>query len=119
MKYFLSVLAFLSFVAMFVFGSEPPIPWLKGKWVEPWLYRLHYPNGIVFNLAVGFLISLFFWLLVGYLPERKKRAILRRRLTQRYANFKIGVVQNLVWAAGGSLTIDEILPLSATASTYG
>lgn len=100
MNYVLCVLAGLSLILMFVTGTDPILPWLIGTPVEPWLYRLRWTNGIVFNLAVGFLVSLFFWYLLVYFPEVKRRKVVKRHLTERYRLFKEEVVLNLLWAAG-------------------
>lgn len=65
---------FLTLVPLAVFGTfwgsaEPVVWFLRGTSIEPYLLAPHNGNSIVFNLSVGYLVSLFFWLLVVYFPE--------------------------------------------------
>lgn len=81
-------------------SGEPVVAWLRGTPVEPILLRLGWPNTIVFNLSIGYLVSLLFWFLVVYLPDRQRRKVLRNSLTRSYQSFKEDIVQTLVWASG-------------------
>jgi hypothetical protein len=92
----------LAVVAIFeTFGgsTEPVVVFLRRTWIEPYLLKLHNGNSIGFNLAIGFLISVFFWWLVVYLPERSQRAILRNNLRRRYREFKESTISTLLSAA--------------------
>ena len=81
---------------------------LRGLAIEPLLRALHNGNSIFFNLSVGYLVTMFFWLLVVYLPERRRRLLLRDNLTRRYHDFREDTIQILLWAAIG--THDSTLP---------
>lgn len=105
--------AFLLLALVAVFGTfsgstEPVVGFLRGSSIEPYLLALHNGNSIVFNLSVGYLISLFFWLLVVYLPERRQRILLRDNLSRRYRDFRESTIQILLWASIG--THDSELP---------
>jgi len=80
-------------------SGERVIPWLRGTPIESALIQLGYTNTIVFNLAIGYLVSLFFWVIVVYLPERKRRAMLRNNLDRTYKYFREEVIQTLLWAS--------------------
>jgi hypothetical protein len=84
---------------LFSGSTEPVIGPLRGTAVEPVLLALHNGNSIIFNLSVGYLISLFFWLLVVHFPERQRRRILRDNLARRYREFRTDTIQILLWAA--------------------
>ncbi|MCA9500821.1 MAG: MnhB domain-containing protein [Nitrospira sp.] len=95
-------LLFFALVAIFgVFaGSNEPVVWfLEGTTLEPLLNELHIGNSIVFNLSVGYLVSTFFWLLVVYFPERRRKTILRNNLSRRYQSFKEDTIQILLSCA--------------------
>ncbi len=93
---------------LFSGSTEPAIGLLRGTAIEPLLLALHNGNSIVFNLSVGYLVSLFFWLLVVHVPERQRRRILRNNLARRYKEFREDTIQILLWAAIG--THDSRLP---------
>ena len=104
---------FLILVPLAVFGTfsgstEPVVWFLRGTPVEPFLLALHNGNSIVFNLSIGYLVSLFFWLLVVYFPNRTRRLILRDNLSRRYQDFRESTIQILLWASIG--THDSQLP---------
>lgn len=93
---------------LFSGSTEPVFGPLRGTSIEPALLALHNGNSIIFNLSVGYLVSLFFWLLVVHLPERQRKRILRDNLSRRYGEFRTRTIQILLWAAIG--THDSTLP---------
>lgn len=103
-----AVLAVIAFNVMFVSSGESVLSPLRGTWVEPVLLKLGRPNTIAFNLAVGYLVSAIFWLLVVYLPERSRRRVLRDNLSRAYRLFRESVLQILLWTSVG--THDSRLP---------
>lgn len=97
----LAALAAFAFFGMFSTSGENVVPALRGTFIEAPLVALGYPNTILFNICIGYLVSLFFWILVVYLPERKRRSILRSNLNRRYQRFKEEIIQSLLWASIG------------------
>jgi len=73
-------LAAIAAVVMFVSSGEAVIQPLRGTSMEPVLLAFGKPNSIAFNLSVGYLVSVMFWLLVVFLPERTRRHLLRGNL---------------------------------------
>lgn len=108
MKYVLLLTAVFAIFGLFSGSNEQVIPLLQGTPVEPYLLVLHNGNSIVFNMSVGFLVSTFFWLIVVYYPERKRRTLLRGNLSRQYQSFKESTIQILLWSAVG--THDSELP---------
>ena len=102
------ILALVAAFGTFSGSTEPVVGFLRGTPIEPYLLALHNGNPIVFNLSVGYLVSLFFWLLVVYFPERSRRLILRDNLSRRYQDFRESTIQILLWASIG--THDSGLP---------
>lgn len=64
-------------------------------------------DSIEYNLSIGYLSSLIFWVLVVYYPERQRKHILREHLTLKYKDFKLRIGRILIWA---SETADLITP---------
>jgi hypothetical protein len=93
---------------MFAGSNEPVVGMLRGSFLEPHLHALHNGNSITFNLSVGYLVSMFVWLLVVHFPERARRRIFRDNLSRRYQDFREDTIQILLWAAIG--THDSALP---------
>lgn len=91
----------MAILGMFATSGEKLLPALRGTFVEAPLIALTYPNSILFNLCIGYLVSLFFWVLVVDWPERKRRAILQSNLHRRYQSFKEEIIQSLLWASIG------------------
>ena len=107
-KVALGILALVAVFGMFAGSEEPVVAILRRSFLEPHLQALHIGNSILFNLSVGYLVSLFFWLLVVYLPERRRNSILRDNLRRRYQEFRENTIQILLWEAIG--THDSQLP---------
>lgn len=101
MKTVLHLLTLAAIFGMFSGSSEPIVEFLRGTSIEPYVFALHNGNSIVFNLSVGYLVSMFFWLLVVYFPERSRRLILRDNLSRRYQEFREDTIQILLWASIG------------------
>jgi hypothetical protein len=102
------LLSLLAVFGMFSGSNDPIVGFLRGTAFEPYLFALHNGNSIVFNLSVGYLVSVFFWVLVVYFPERSRRRILRDNLGRRYRQFREDTIQILLWSAIG--THDSQLP---------
>lgn len=105
---FLALLAAIAVVVMFASSGEPLVPFFRGTVLGTFMESLGHPNSIAFNLAVGYLVSTFFWILVVYLPDRSRRNLLRGNLRRSYQQFKEAVIQILLWSSIG--THDSELP---------
>lgn len=108
----LSALAVVAFVGMFAFSGEPVVSFLERTSAEPVLIALGMPNTIAFNLCGGYLITVLFWWLVVFLPDRQRRRVLRRNLNWQYAEFRRRAIQTCVWAAGLSLNTAQVEELT-------
>lgn len=97
----LAVLAIVAAVVMFAASGEPVIFFLRDTRFGSWLESISHPNTIAFNLAVGYLVSGIFWVLVIYLPDRARRAVLRDNVTRSYKSFKEAALQILLWCSVG------------------
>ncbi len=82
-----------------------------GAWQHSGLNPARPANPIIFNLSVSYIASVILWALAVWLPERRRRAILRTNLRNHYKLFREEVVHILLRAAaGGSHAIEIDLP---------
>ena len=82
-----------------------------GMWYHSGLDPARTANPIVFNLSASYIASVILWVLAVWLPERRRRAILKTNLRNHYKLFREEVVQILLRAAAdGSHAIDLELP---------
>lgn len=95
-------LVILAIIGMFSGADEPVVSVLQGTKVEEIANRLHTGNTIVFNSSVSFLTGVFVWFLVVWIPEQRKRTVLKTNLLRRYREFKETVIQNSLWASVGT-----------------
>ena len=66
---------------------------------------------IVFGVSTSYVAGVIVWLLVAWLPERRRRGILRTNLRNHYSLFREELAHILLRAAaGGSYAIDIELP---------
>lgn len=82
--------------------SDEPVPAvLKNTWIEAWLQRLSTGNLILFDLSVGFLVSVLFYLLVVWFPDRRKKNLIKRNLAEQYQSFKEDTIRILLASCQG------------------
>src|SRR5690348_6302735 len=84
--------------ASYLLASEQPaIPFL-----------FHLPSvSVLYDLAIGYLVSLIFWILVVLLPDIQRRRMLRKSLEERYRYFRSGIVGVLLSASEGTYDLDN------------
>ncbi|MDD2469105.1 MAG: hypothetical protein PHI97_34490 [Desulfobulbus sp.] len=58
------------------------------SWAEQALAPFATGNQIIFNVSVGVIVSIFIYLLLVWLPERRKRTRVKRNLQRQYDLFK-------------------------------
>lgn len=102
------VIALVSIVAIPVMFATRPnpnevLPLFEGGRIERFLTGVHSDQPILFNVAIGYLISAFFWWIVVDIPERRRREIIRNSLARSYVDFKEAVVSLMLGAINGSI----------------
>ena len=82
-----------------------------GIWQHSGLDPARTANPIIFNISINFVASVVLWLLVAWLPERRRRRILSANLRNHYVLFREEIAHILLRAAAqGSHAIDIELP---------
>lgn len=98
----------LSIFGVFSGSNEQVIAALKGSAFEDLAVRLHTGNSILFNLSNGVLGGILVWFLVAWIPEKRRRSVIRANLATHYKQFKEDTIQILLFASIG--THDSELP---------
>lgn len=88
--------------------SDPIVEAFKGTWVADLLRPFPTGNQIGFDLSVGLLVSVFFYLLVVALPARAKRSRIKRHLSRQYDYFRRDCLLQLLWASGDGVAYSEV-----------
>ena len=69
-------------------ANTEPVPLIfKNKWFGYLFEPFSTGNSIIFNLSVGFLVSIVFYLLVVWYPERRKKSTIKHNLAETYRFF--------------------------------
>jgi hypothetical protein len=105
------VISLASIVLALKASSEPMPQVFRDTWIDHVFQQFSTGNSIIFDLAVGFLVSLIFYLLVVWYPGRRRRNTIRHSLEERYRSFKEGVIDILLNAGdrGGGVPYDADL----------
>ncbi|MBH1626081.1 hypothetical protein I5U62_03955 [Stenotrophomonas maltophilia] len=91
----------ISALLMFIASEEPLIGPLQDTWAETALTLFPVGNQIIFNVAVGVLVSQAMYVLVVWLPGHAKRKRVRKNLQHHYALFKEQCIYQLLFASEG------------------
>ena len=85
---FLVGLSVACIILMFITSTDPLLPVLAGTAIATLLTQFPTGNQIGFDLSVGVLTSVLMYFLIVKLPERAKRAIIRKNLSTTYDSCK-------------------------------
>lgn len=72
----------ITVILLFKSSDEPLISLLSDTFVGEALYKFELGNSIIFNLCIGYIVSLFFYFLVVVIPEKRKQKELTEELGQ-------------------------------------
>ena len=90
-------------------GSQESVVWvLRNTNIEPLLIALHTGNSIIFNLSIGCLISMFFWYLLVFIPNKKHELIIKNNLSHQYQSFKENTINILLRASKSNSNPDQV-----------
>lgn len=108
------LLGAVSLMLMLKSSSDPRPEFIKGTWFEQLLQPLPTGNQVVFDIAVGLVVSLFVYVLVVRLPAWQKKRRIKAHLLRRYDDLKRQCITHFLWACGepaASDLIDELKSL--------
>jgi hypothetical protein len=103
LKHLGRILALLFIVALVVSVltcDEPIVSFLKETSAAKFIYNISWKNSIFFSIAIGFIASLFSWLLVWYIPDQYRRDTIKNNLKWKYSAFKKEITTQFLFASG-------------------
>lgn len=101
-------LCVICIVVMLKASTDPVPAWAKDSWIQLALSPFPTGNQVAFDVSVGVLVSLFVYVLVVRIPERKKRHRLKANLRRQYSNLKEECIVNFLFACNGSASLDLV-----------
>jgi len=88
----LSVLSVISIFFMFKASSDPILSIFHYE--ISMLNQFPTGNNIIFNLSIGILVSIVFYILIVKYPEYKKKEIIKNNMRKQYELFRRGGVRS-------------------------
>jgi len=85
----------LSIICTFLTIKTSNIPLLSvfnDSFFKSWFMKFEVGNEIILNLSIGFLVSVIFYLLVVWMPYKKKRHLIKNNYKKQYIEFKKGMI---------------------------
>lgn len=89
----LFVLFFLSIIFIFKSSDEYILNIFKETWIEENFIQFPSGNSIIFNISIGIFVSIFFYVIVVWFPDRRKKKLLKNNLSKHYLYFKKNCLQ--------------------------
>lgn len=107
-KILLSLLP-VAFLGLIIGSNDPVLLCLKDTFMAQCLCVFKNGNSIIFNISCGYIISISIWYLVVFVPEKKKRNIIKSNIGYQYTIFKENTISNLLYAAGEENIDDDLV----------
>lgn len=79
-------------------SDDPVFQIFDNTRLESLFQKLPVGNSIIFNLSIGFLVSIIFYLLVIWLPDRRRKKLIKKNMKEQYRFFKEDTVAILLSA---------------------
>ena len=87
-------------------SDEPIVELCRDTAIAGLLRRFPTGNSVVFDLSIGFLVSVIFYLLVVWFPARQKKNLIKRTFEEQYRYFKEDTIAILLRACATSYESD-------------
>ncbi len=101
-------LCVICIIVMLKASTDPALTLAKDSWIQLALSPFSTGNQIAFDVSVGVLVSLFVYVLVVRIPERKKRQRLKANLRRQYSNLKEECITNFLFTCNRSASLDLV-----------
>ncbi|MGJ7501505.1 hypothetical protein ACSFBF_14165 [Variovorax sp. ZT5P49] len=108
------LLGVVSLLLMLKSSTDPRPEFVKGTSFEQLFKPFSTGNQVVFDIAVGIVVSLFVYVLVVRLPAWQKKRRVKAHLLRRYDDLKRQCITHFLWACrepAASDLIDELMEL--------
>ena len=81
-------LSIVSIVLALKASNEPMPSIFMDTWIGSFFQQFDTGNSIIFNLSIGFLVSVIFYLLVVWFPNKQRKNLIKRNFEEQYKMFK-------------------------------
>ena len=98
----LGPLSIFSILLVFKASNEPILSIFSGTWVDSFFKQFDTGNSIIFGLSIGFLVSVFFYILVVWFPNRQRKNLIKHNFKEQYRLFKCDTISILLGACQSS-----------------
>lgn len=100
------ILTIFSIFLAFKTSSEPILRIFKNTSIETLFRQFTIGNSLVFSVSMGFLVSMIFYLLVVWIPDRRRKNLIKHNFEEQYKMFK----RDMIWAFLSILRITRYDP---------
>jgi len=70
---FLLSLTIISLICVILTSNDPIIGFFKGSIIEKIVQKFSFTNSFIYDISIGFLVSVIFYFIVVYIPQRQKQ----------------------------------------------
>jgi hypothetical protein len=106
------IASIVSIILAFKTSSEPILSIFSETWIDSFFEQFSTGNSIVFDLSIGFIVSVFFYLIIAWYPNRQRKRLIKRNFKEQYHSFKQDTI--LILLSACHETIDNKLSLKLT-----
>lgn len=105
-------LSILSIFLALKTSNEPMPSIFINTWIGSLFQQFDTGNSIIFNLSIGFLVSVIFYLLVVWFPNKQRKNLIKRNFEEQYKTFKRDTIWTFLSILSPSYDPDLIMKLS-------
>jgi hypothetical protein len=87
-------------------SNEPVLEIFRNTRVESLLEKFPSGNSIIFDFSIGFLVSVIFYWMVVWFPDRQRKNVIKRNFEEQYRFFKKDTIAIFLSACGKSYEAD-------------
>ena len=112
LKFTLWIISAICAFLIFKTSPDETMSIFKNTSIESWFQPFSNGNTIIFSISMGFIVSMIFYLFVAWLPEKRKRDIIRKHLNKTYNDFKEKVISIFLGINSENNSIDIVKELT-------
>jgi hypothetical protein len=95
------IISAVSIILALKASNEPIVSIFRNTWFNSFFQQFDTGNSIVFDLSIGFLVSVFFYFLVAWYPNRQRKKIIKQNFEEQYRLFKEEAIRIFLFACQG------------------
>jgi len=102
------ILSIVSIILALKTSNEPMPLIFRDTWIDSFFQQFNTGNSIIFNLSIGFLVSVIFYLLVVWFPSKQRKNLMKRNFEEQYLSFKYDMI--CIFLGASEKVYDSMLP---------